>query len=41
MDDQLENMELFLESTSESKFFALMFLDDYGSQKSLIDFDLR
>ncbi|CAA96646.3 uncharacterized protein CELE_F32G8.2 [Caenorhabditis elegans] len=40
MDDQLENMELFLESTSESKFFALMFLDDYGSQKSLIDFDL-
>ncbi|CAL2045079.1 unnamed protein product [Caenorhabditis brenneri] len=39
MDDQLEKMELFLETTNDSKFFSVLFLDDYGSQKSLIDYD--
>ncbi|CAO4379684.1 unnamed protein product [Caenorhabditis nigoni] len=41
MDDQLENIESFLESTSGFKFFSALFLDDYGSQRSLIDYDLR
>ncbi|KAF1749886.1 hypothetical protein GCK72_016431 [Caenorhabditis remanei] len=40
LDDQLEKMESFLESTSGSKFFSVMFLDDYGSQRSMIDYDL-
>ncbi|ULT89556.1 hypothetical protein L3Y34_008173 [Caenorhabditis briggsae] len=40
MDDQLENIESFLESTSGFKFFSALFLDDYGSQRSLIDYDL-
>ncbi|KAF1749975.1 hypothetical protein GCK72_016520 [Caenorhabditis remanei] len=40
VNDQLEKMSAFLSSTSNSKVFSTLFLDDYGTHKSSIDHDL-
>ncbi|CAO4379608.1 unnamed protein product [Caenorhabditis nigoni] len=40
LSDQLEKMSAFLTSTSDSKIFSTLFLDDYGPHKSSIDQEL-
>ncbi|PIC26917.1 hypothetical protein B9Z55_019344 [Caenorhabditis nigoni] len=40
LSDQLEKMSAFLTSTSDSKIFSTLFLDDYGPHKSSIDHEL-
>ncbi|UMM35230.1 hypothetical protein L5515_007956 [Caenorhabditis briggsae] len=40
LSDQLEKMNAFLTSTSDSKTFSTLFLDDYGPHKSSIDHEL-
>lgn len=40
-EDQLERFRGFLASTNGSKYFSVMFLDDYGMSKKQIDVKLR